>query len=312
VDEVIRLLSGASFWAATLRIATPLIFGTLGQLLCQRAGVLNLGIEGIMVLGAMSGWIAVHFGTSLWSGVLVAALSGAVLGLLLAFLTVPLALSQHVTGIGMSLFGTSLAYYLFRLLIPEAARPTVVAFRPINFPLLEHLPVVGPVLASQTALTYLAFLSVPVVSYVIYRMPIGLALRMVGENPEAAAAQGVSVVWVRTSAVVVGSALMAVGGAFLTLSAFNAFYFGMINGRGWICVALVVVASWRPSKALLAAVMFAAADALQLRLQQIVHGLPYQTFLMLPYVLGIFALIALSRSTTSPRALMIPYRAGAR
>jgi simple sugar transport system permease protein len=312
VDEVIALVAGASFWAATLRIATPLIFGTIGQLLCQRAGVINLGIEGIMTLGAMAGWTVVHFGAGLWTGVLAAAVAGATLGLLLGVLTVPLALSQHVTGIGMSLFGISISYYLFRLLVPDMGKPTIVAFAPLKLYPLTEIPYIGPVISAQTVLTYLAFILVPMTAYVIYRMPVGLALRMVGENPEAAAAQGISVTWVRICAVVAGSALMAVGGAFLTLSAFNAFYFGMINGRGWICVALVVVASWRAGKTLLAALIFAAADALQLRLQQIVPGLPYQLFLMLPYLLGIAALIALSRSAASPRALMIPYRAGAR
>jgi ABC-type uncharacterized transport system permease subunit len=312
VTEVFNLIANVSFWAATIRIATPLIFGTIGQLLCQRAGVINLGIEGIMTAGAMTGWTVVHFGASLWTGVLTAAVVGAVLGLLFGILAVPLALSQHVTGIGMSLFGISLSFFLFRLFVPEMAKPTVVAFGPLRIYPLTEIPYLGAVLSDQTVLTYVAFLLVPIASFVIYRTPIGLALRMVGENPEAAAAQGVSVVWVRLGAVIIGSAIMAVGGAFLTLSAFNAFFFGMVNGRGWICVALVVVASWKPGKALIAALIFAAADALQIRMQQIVFGLPYQVFLMLPYLLGILALVILSRRAASPRALMLPYRAGER
>lgn len=295
-----------------MRIATPLIFGTLGQLLCQRAGVLNLGIEGIMTAGAMAGWVSVHFGASLWMGVLVAALTGALLGLLFAALTVSLPLSQHVTGIGMSLFAISVSYYLFRVLIPQMARQTIVPFPELHSSAFMAIPYVGSVLSQQTSLTYLAFLLVPLASFIIYKTPLGLAVRMVGENPHAAAAQGISVASVRFGAVIAGSALMAVGGAFLTLSAFNAFLFGMINGRGWICIALVVVASWKPGKALVAVLVFAAADALQLRLQQIIFGLPYQVFLMLPYVLGIVALVLLSRRAESPRALMVPYYAGAR
>ena len=310
--DVLNLIGNISFWAATFRIATPLIFGTIGQLICQRAGVMNLGIEGIMTVGAMSGWTVVHFGASLWTGVLVAAAAGALLGLIFGILAVPLALSQHVTGIGMSLFGISISFYLFRLLVPEMAKPTVVPFAPLRIYPLTEIPYVGAILADQTILTYIAFLLVPLASFAIYRTPSGLALRMVGENPAAAASQGISVVWVRLAAVVVGSAMMALGGAFLTLSAFNAFFFGMVNGRGWICVALVVVASWKPGKSLVAALLFAAADALQIRLQQIVSGLPYQVFLMLPFFLGIFALVVLSRRAASPRALMIPYRAGER
>ncbi len=265
-----------------------------------------------MTAGAMAGWVSVHFGASLWMGVLVAALTGALLGLLFAALTVSLPLSQHVTGIGMSLFAISVSYYLFRVLIPQMARQTIVPFPELHSSAFMAIPYVGSVLSQQTSLTYLAFLLVPLASFIIYKTPLGLAVRMVGENPHAAAAQGISVASVRFGAVIAGSALMAVGGAFLTLSAFNAFLFGMINGRGWICIALVVVASWKPGKALVAVLVFAAADALQLRLQQIIFGLPYQVFLMLPYVLGIVALVLLSRRAESPRALMVPYYAGAR
>src|SRR6185437_3443088 len=148
---------------------------------------------------------------------------------------------------------------------------------------------------------------------VLYRTPLGLALRMVGESPAAVEGQGIDVVRLRTLAVVAGSALMGIAGSFLTLSAFNAFYFNMVNGRGWICVALVVFASWRPGKALLGAILFAAFDALQLRLQQSSAGvLPYQVYLMLPYVLSILALALVARKAAYPHALMKPYRKGER
>ena len=162
-------------------------------------------------------------------------------------------------------------------------------------------------------MTYMALILVAVVAYVLYRTPVGLAVRMVGENPAAAEAQGLSVTAVRVGAVVAGSALMALAGAFLTLSAFNAFFFNMVNGRGWICIALVVFASWRPGKALLGALLFAVFDALQLRLQQASGGvLPYQLFLMMPYLLSILALVLVARRASYPRALMIPYRKGER
>jgi simple sugar transport system permease protein len=152
-----------------------------------------------------------------------------------------------------------------------------------------------------------------VVAWFLHRTPAGLALRMVGENPEAAEAQGIDVIRTRIAAVCAGSALMAVGGAFLTMSAFDAFYFGMVNGRGWICIALVVFASWNPLKALFGALLFAALDAWQLRLQQVVGGdVPYQVFLMMPYALSILALVVMSRRAASPRALMAPYVKGER
>ena len=262
LTELMDIINNAAFWSAVLRIATPLILGTLGVLLCERAGVLNLGIEGIMVAGAFAGWLAVYQGAPLWAGVGVAALTGAAFGLLHALLTVSLALSQHVAGLGITLLATSLSYFSYRVSFPKVTTPpTIAAFQEMTW-----LPI--PILNTQTPLTLLALLLVPLLAYAIYRTPAGLALRMVGENPQAAESQGINVTRTRTTAIVLGSALMGMAGSFLTLSAFNAFFFNMVNGRGWICVALVVFASWRPGKALLGALLFAFFDALQLRLQQ--------------------------------------------
>lgn len=312
--EALDILTQANFWAATIRIATPLIFGVLGALLCERAGVLNLGIEGIFVAGAMSGWLAVYLGLPLWGGVLVAALVGALFGLLHGVLTVPLGLSQHVTGIGVTLLATSAAYFGYRVAFPNVATPPrIEPFAPLDVPVLGDLPFIGPILGQQTGFTVLAFACVVVLALVLGRTPLGLALRAVGDNPEAVEAQGLSVVALRVGAVMAGSALMALGGAFLTLSAFNAFYFGMINGRGWVCIALTVFASWRPGKALLGALLFGALDAYQLRVQTIAGGVvPSQIFLMLPYIFSIAALVLVARRADYPRALMKPYFKGQR
>jgi ABC-type uncharacterized transport system permease subunit len=311
MTETLELLGSAAFWAAVLRIATPLILGTLGVLLCERAGVLNLGIEGIMVAGAFVGWLVVFQGADLWTGVLAAAAAGALLGLLHAGLTVGLALSQHVSGLGITLLATALASYAYRVSFPKVdSPPTITPFAPMTW-----LPV--PVLNTQTALTLLALVLVPLVAWVLYRTPLGLAIRMVGENPAAAEGQGLSVAGLRTGAIVAGSALMGVAGAFLTLSAFNAFFFTMVNGRGWVCVALVVFASWRPGKALAGALLFAFFDALQLRLQQAGGGvfgveLPYQLYLAVPYLMALVALVLVARRAAYPQALMKPYRKGER
>lgn len=307
MSELLDLLANPALWVAVLRIATPLIFGTLGVLLCERAGVLNLGIEGIMVAGAFAGWLAVYLGLPLWGGVAVAAATGAVFGLLHAFLTVALALSQHVSGLGITLLATSLSYYAYRVSFPKVnTPPTITPFAP-----MEGLGI--PILSAQTPLTLLALLLVPAIAWFLYRMPAGLALRMVGENPQAAESQGISVLATRTAGIVAGSALMGLAGAFLTLSAFDAFFFNMVNGRGWICVALVVFASWQPGKALLGALLFAFFDALQLRLQQSGAAvLPYQVYLMLPYALSILALVLVARRAAYPQALMKPYRKGER
>lgn len=311
MTELLDLLAGAPFWSSVLRLATPLILGTLGVLLCERAGVLNLGIEGIMVAGAFTGWLAVHLGATLWAGVAVAALTGAALGLLHALLTVTLALSQHVAGLGLTLLATSLASYAYRVSFPKVERPpTIEAFAPMS-----ELPI--PILDAQTPLTLLALLLVPLVAWLLNRTPLGLALRAVGENPAAVEGQGLSVAGLRYGAIVAGSALMGVAGAFLTLAAFNAFFFNMVNGRGWVCVALVVFASWRPGKALFGALLFAFFDALQLRLQQAGSGvlgieMPYQIYLMLPYAMAIVALVVMARRAALPQALMKPYRKGER
>ena len=304
--DVLALVANADLWSAVLRIATPLIFGTLGVLLCERTGVLNLGIEGIMVAGAFAGWLVVYHGANLWIGVLAAATIGAAFGLLHAFLTVALALSQHVSGLGITLFATSVSYYAYRVSFPNVSTPPTIQ----PFADMSVIPI--PVLASQTPLTWLALAAVPALAWVLYRTPLGLALRMVGENPAAVEGQGIDVVRLRTGAVAAGSALMGVAGAFLTLSAFNAFYFNMVNGRGWICIALVVFAGWRPGKALAGALLFAFFDALQLRLQQQAGGVPYQVYLMAPYVLSIVALVVVARRATYPQALMQAWRKGER
>ena len=184
MTELLDILANPAFWIAILRVATPLILGTLGVLLCERAGVLNLGIEGIMVGGAFAGWLTVYAGYGLWTGVLVAALTGGAFGLLHAWLTVGLALSQHVSGLGITLLATALSYYGYRVSFPKVTTPpTITPFAPMDW--------LGiPILSAQTPLTLLALLLVPLLAWVLLRTPLGLAVRMVGENPQAAEGQG--------------------------------------------------------------------------------------------------------------------------
>jgi len=312
--EALEILLSANFWTAAIRIATPLIFGVLGALVCERAGVLNLGIEGIFVAGAMAGWMAAWLGAGLWGGVVVAALAGAAFGLVHALLTVPLGLSQHVSGLGVTLLATSVSYFAYRTALPDVATPPrITPFQALEIPVLSELPFVGPVLFQQTALTWLAVAMVGLVWWTLNRTPLGVALRAVGDNPDAADAQGLSVYGLRIGAVMAGSALMAVGGAFLTMAAFDAFFFGMVNGRGWICIALVIFASWRPGKALAGALLFGAFDAFQVRLQTVYgDAIPGQIFLMAPFVLSIVALVVAARRAEYPRALLRPWFKGQR
>lgn len=312
--DILTFLFEAGFWVATIRMATPLVFGTLGELICERAGVLNLGIEGIMAAGCMSGWMWVYMGGDLWTGVMFAAFIGAMFGLLHSLFTVHCGLSQHVTGLGITMLASALSSFVFRMMLPKATTPPkITPFQSFEIPYLSDIPVVGEVLFKQSPLTFLAFAMIIIVAYILYRTPMGLALCMTGENPMAVESQGLSVITIRTCAVMVGSALMAVGGAFLTLSAFDAYYIGMVNGRGWICIALVVFSSWKPGKALLGALLFAAFDAIQMRVQQqSISVIPYQFYLMMPYVFSILALIVMSRKAAYPKALLIPFRKGER
>ncbi len=311
--DLIDTVWAASFWVAVFRIATPLILGTLGVLLCERAGVLNLGIEGIMVAGAFAAWYTVFNGYSLWVGISAAAVVGALFGSLHAMLTVRLALSQHVAGLGITMFATSLTYFAYRVLFPKVnTPPTIEAFTGVQG-WLAAIPWFGPFLGELSAVTYLSLFLVVVCAWLLNRTPLGLAIRMVGEDPAAAEGGGIDVYRIRSIAVVLGSMLMGVAGAFLTTVAFNAFFFNMINGRGWICIALVVFGSWRPGKALLGAVLFGFFDALQLRLQQSAGiAIPYQLYLMIPFVLSILALIISSRNAAYPQALMKPFIKGER
>ena len=159
--DIVQILFSESFWAASLRIATPLIFGVLGALLCEKSGVLNLGIEGIFVAGAMAGWMAVWLGAGLWGGVLVAAAAGAFFGLIHAILTVPLGLSQHVSGLGITMFATSVSYFTYRTALPNVSSPPrIEPFQSLDIPLLSDLPFFGTVLFQQTSLTWLALVMV--------------------------------------------------------------------------------------------------------------------------------------------------------
>lgn len=308
--DLLSTLFDVGFFAAMIRISTPLLLATLGELYSERSGVLNLGIEGIMLLGAMVGFSAAYFTGSLWLGVLAALLTGAIAGLLMSFLTVVLGVSQHVAGIGTTLLATGLAFFFYRLIFGQpSSPPNIVAFQATPIPILSDIPFLGPVLFNQTPMTYIALLAVPVTAWLLYRTPWGLDLRTVGENPRAADAAGVSVWGMRTQAVVIGGALMGMAGAFLTIAQFNAFTFGVVSGRGWVAVALVVFGMWSPWRCAAGALLFAALEALQLRLQaHNVLNLPYQVFLMLPFVMTIVAMALVSRNARAPAALLVPFR----
>lgn len=310
MDDIWGQIFQIGFFAALLRIATPLILASLGEMFAERAGVLNLGIEGIMLLSAMTGFSTAFFTGSLWLGLLAAMATGMVMGALMGLLTVTLGLSQHVSGIGVTLLCTGFAFFFYRLIFGQpGVPPSIEAFATVKVPLLSDIPVIGAVLFDQFALVYIALLAVPVAAFVLFRTPWGLSLRAVGESPRAADSAGVNVALTRYQALILGGAFMGAAGAFLSMAQFNAFTFGVISGRGWVCIALVVFGQWSPWKCAVGALIFAAIDTLQLRLQASnVIDVPYQVFLMLPFVLTIVAMAAVSRNARAPAALLTPFR----
>jgi simple sugar transport system permease protein len=310
MGEILDQVLQVGFFAAVIRVATPLLLATLGELFAERCGVLNLGIEGIMLFGAMIGFTTAYFSGQLWLGIGAAAVAGVGFGLLMGLLTVSLGLSQHVSGLGVTMLGTGLSFYLYRLIFGQPSQPPhVEPFATLALPGLAGLPWLGPVLFDQFALVYLAFLLVPIAAFVLYRTPWGLALRTVGESPYAAVAAGVSVGAARYQALMISGALMGIAGAYLSLAQFNAFTFGVVSGRGWVCIALVVLGQWDPWRVMGAALLFGALDALGLRLQSSGGiALPYQLFLMLPFLATIVAMALLARSARAPAALLTPFR----
>ena len=309
IGEIFNVTFITGLIGATMRMSTPIIFATLGEIIAERSGVLNLGIEGTMLMGAMTGFLVTFTTGSLWAGVVAAALVGMILSLLMAFLSVHLGLSQHVSGLGITLFSTGLAMFIYRLYFGSPiVPPTVEPFRQVAIPFLSKISVIGPSLFNQYVLTYLAWLLIPVISILLYKTKIGLKIRTVGENPFAADTVGVNVNLTRTLSLAAGGALIGIGGAFLTLAHQNMFLIDVVGGRGWVSIAMVIFGNWDPLKGAIGAVIFGFLDGLQLRLQGLGIQIPFHVFLMIPYLITIIALVSVSRKASVPAGLLKPYR----
>jgi general nucleoside transport system permease protein len=298
----------ADILAATFRNATPLVYGTVGETYAERSGVLNLGIEGTMYVGAFAGFAVAYQTGSPWLGLLGAIVVGILAGAIMAFLTVTLGANQHVSGLGLTIALIGLSEFANRLMFTG---PTLERIEPM--PLLDPLAGLGDIgrVANQYGLTYLAFLVVvPLAWWVLGRTPLGLSIRAVGENPEAADVAGIDVFRIRYVALMIGGALMAVGGAFLTLAVLGSFSLDIIAGRGWVCIALVIFGRWRIFRGVLGALVFAAVFSLGLRLRITpgFEGVPNEIMLALPYVVVIVALALSGRNVPYPGAYLKAYR----
>ncbi|SHK12276.1 ABC transporter permease [Desulforamulus aeronauticus] len=295
--------------ATAITAGTPILFAALGELLTERSGILNLGVEGMMLVGAVSGFIFAVKTNDPWLGVLAALVGGGLMALIHAFLTVTLQANQVVTGLALTLFGTGLSGFLGK---PYIGVPIENAFKPVNLGILSDIPFIGPVFFQHDQLVYLSYIVVPVLWFLIYRTRLGLNLRAVGENPASADSLGVSVYKVRYFYVTLGGMLAGLGGAYLSLAYAPTWLENMTAGRGWIAVALVIFATWNPLRAMLGSYIFGGIDAFGFRAQAMGIAIPSFFLKMLPYIFTILVLIMVTRKAManrvgSPGALGVPY-----
>ena len=291
-----------------IRLATPYLFAALGEMFGQRSGVLNLGVEGIMLMGAFSAFYTVYETGNIWLAVVVALLVGMAMGLLMAVVSVTMQAEQGISGIGLYLFGLGLSSLLFKTMIGSVS--SVTGFQTLYIPILSDIPIIGDVFFNHSALVYLAYVMVPLSWFVLNKTNFGLKVRAVGQNPEAADSLGVSVNGIRYATIILGSGMAGIAGASLSIGLLNVFQENMVNGIGFIAVALVYFGGWRSFGILGGALLFSTVNALQLWIQ--VLGLPIASDLavMLPYVLTIVALALAVRQVRQPAALTKPYERG--
>lgn len=301
------------FWvtmtATAITAGTPILFAALGELVAEKSGVMNLGVEGMMLVGAVTGFMVNAATVNPWLGILAAmAAAGATAGIH-AFLTITLRANQVVSGLALTLFGTGLSGFLGKSMV---GIPAPASFKPFAVPFLSQIPYLGRIFFQQDALVYLSYLLVAVMAILLYKTRLGLNLQAVGENPAAADAVGISVFQIRYLAVILGGMMAGLGGAYLSLASAPSWLENMTAGRGWIAVALVIFATWNPVKALLGSYIFGGIDALGFRIQT--KGIEISPFFlsMLPYLCTILVMILITRETKShrispPGGLGLPY-----
>jgi len=297
--------------AATVVAGTPLLLVALGELICERSGVLNLGQEGMMLMGAVAGFVAALTTGSLVVGVAAAILAGVGMSLLFAFMAVTLAANQYAAGLALTIFGTGLSAFVGAGFVGEP----IDGFTRVAIPVLSDIPVIGRVLFNQDPLVYLSLIAFAAVAVFLRHTRGGLLLRAVGEDPEAANANGLKVLVVRYLAVAFGGGMAGLGGAYLSLAYTPLWTENMTAGGGWIALALVVFATWRPERVVLGAYLFGAASILHLVLQGLGWNSSTELLAMLPYVVTILMLVLLSWNPArtrlnTPLSLGQPYRPG--
>jgi simple sugar transport system permease protein len=290
-----------------IRLAAPYLYAALGETVAQRSGVLDLGVDGIMLMGAFSAFYVVYETGNLWLGVAAAIFVGILMGVLMSVISVTYQAEQGISGIGLYMFGLGLSSLLFRVLIGSVEG--ISGFTELHIPVLSDIPVIGDIFFNHSILIYLAYFMVLVIWFLFDKTTLGLKVRAVGQNPEAADSLGVGVNRVRYFGVIFGAAMAGVAGATLSIDLLNVFQDNITNGLGFIAVALVYFGGWRPVGVLLGSLLFATVSSLQLWGQALnVQLLPSDLMVMLPYVLTIVVLIFSSGRVRQPAALNKPFQ----
>lgn len=299
----------SDFLSTSLRLSIPIVFAALGGVLSERAGVYNIGLEGMMLAGAFGAAVGTFFTGEPFFGVLSGMFAGALMAVVLAVLAVSLGVNQIVAGIAINMFSIGVTAFLSRIVFSgQANTMTLPGYKAFAIPGLAAIPVLGPVLFTQDALVYLMYATVLLLFYLMFYTPWGLNIRAVGENPRAADTAGVRVNMVRYICVLGSGALAGLGGCYLVLSHVFLFSEHMSAGKGFIALAAIILGRWNPIGAFFACLLFGLFDALQLRLQFANPEVPYQAFVILPYVVSILALVGLIGKPRPPGAVGLPYK----
>lgn len=298
--------------AATLRLATPLIFATLGGVFSEKSGVVNIALEGIMTAGAFFGVYGSFLTGNPWIGVLFAMVAGAVIAALHAYLSINLKADQIISGVGINVFSSALTGYLIVKFFKTNSQTSVVASVPYPIEFMGKIPVVGPILKELNWFVFLAFALVFVSHYVIYKTPLGLRIRSVGEHPKAADTLGVNVYSIRYLCVILSGVLGGLGGATLSIGIMNLYRENMVSGRGFIALAAMIFGNWKPVNAMWASMLFAFAETFQLFAKGFGWTIPGEFYAAFPYIMTMFVLAGFVGKTQGPIASGAPYEKGQR
>ena len=306
LDDILQAAVILNILAATIRISTPLLMGAMGELVSERSGIMNLGLEGMMIVGVFTVWLVTVMGGTTVMGGVVALIVGALLGLFLGILVIYLKVDQTVAGLSINLLAVGFGEYFQRMINAGGTEVMVDILPQLSIPFLKDIPILGEVFFQQSIFTYIAFLSVPMIAWFLGRTKYGLTIRSAGENPRAVDTRGINVNRVRLIAITFGGLMAGLGGAFL-MSVTSRYLPGMVAGRGWLAIIVVIAGNWKPARMVIATLLFAFLGALQVTLTTFEIAISYELFLVMPYVLALVAL-ALSRvRSAQPAKLAVPY-----